>query len=388
MGTQVFGRPFGYNSNEDNIVRAHASRLRQKLDAYFANEGRAESVRIVIPKGSYVPCFSPNGESGFGALGEVTPPPQAGNVPIPSRVEPPPAEPKNGPKWRRSGLWMAVTIVACFACLIAVLGFVSNQRRPGTVEAMQGSPNHLLWASLGGKKPLLVVPGDSSLDIYNNVTGRTVRISEYVSGEYRSSLEAQSVMAPHELETLARRRLTSIVDLQAVNRIMLRPEVLNQQASVVYARDLRLEDLKQDDVVLIGSSEANPWVQLFDGELNFSIVPDQKTKIFTVVNRSPRAGEQAEYLSAPGADSHLTYALLSYVPNLGGNGHVLIVQGTAMAGTQAASDFALLNPQLSNLLGLAHSTSGFPKKFEILLQSSNLSGGATSGKVVAYRVYP
>jgi hypothetical protein len=388
VGNRVFGRAFGYNSNEDNIVRAHASRLRQKLGAYFANEGRAEPVCIVIPKGSYVPDFSPNREPAFVASGETSLTPQFGNLPTPIPVEQPLAELSDKPQRRRSRLWIIVAIVACFTCVFATLGLMSIQKKSGAAEAMQGPPNHLLWASLGGKKPLLVVPGDSSLAIYDNVTGRTARISEYVGGEYRSLPEAQSIMTPTELATIARRRLTSIVDLQAVSRILLRPEIRNGQASVMYARDLRLEDLKQADVILIGSAEANPWVQLFDGELNFNIVPDQKTKIFTVVNHSPQAGEQPEYRSDPGSASHLTYALVSYAPNVSGNGHVLIVQGTAMAGTQAASDFALVNPELSNLLKLAHSRNGFPNKFEVLLQSSNLNGGATSAKVIAYRVYP
>lgn len=388
VGSQVFGRPLGYNSNEDNIVRAHASRLRQKLGAYFANEGRAEQIYIVIPKGSYVPSFIPSGESAFAASGETPTPSQPGNLSTPSTIEWPLAQLSDKPQRHRSGPWIAIGVVACFACVLAVLGFISMQKNSGTAAAMQEPPNHLLWASLGGKKPLLVVPGDSSLAIYNNVTGHTLQISEYVGGGYRSLPESQSAMTPDELETIARRRLTSIVDLQAINRILVRPEILNGQASVVYTRDLRLEDLKRADVILIGSAEANPWVQLFDGELNFNLVPDQKTKVFTVVNRLPHAGEQAEYRSDPGSPGHLTYALVSYVPNLSGNGNVLIVQGTAMAGTQAAADFALANSELSNLLELPHGKNGFPKKFEVLLQSSNLNGGATSAKVIAYRVYP
>ena len=57
IGVGVFGRPSGYDSNDDNIVRAHASRLRQKLDAYFQTEGAGESLRVSIPKGNYVPTF-------------------------------------------------------------------------------------------------------------------------------------------------------------------------------------------------------------------------------------------------------------------------------------------------------------------------------------------
>ena len=57
IGVHVFGRPPGYNSNEDSIVRSQARLLRAKLEAYFQSEGKEEPTRILIPKGSYVPRF-------------------------------------------------------------------------------------------------------------------------------------------------------------------------------------------------------------------------------------------------------------------------------------------------------------------------------------------
>ena len=42
---------------EDSIVRSQARFLRQRLEEYFATEGRDEPIRLTIPKGSYVPEF-------------------------------------------------------------------------------------------------------------------------------------------------------------------------------------------------------------------------------------------------------------------------------------------------------------------------------------------
>lgn len=41
-----------------SVIRTTILRLRRRLDAYYRSEGREESVRIVLPKGSYVPLFS------------------------------------------------------------------------------------------------------------------------------------------------------------------------------------------------------------------------------------------------------------------------------------------------------------------------------------------
>ncbi len=62
IGIHVFGRPPGYNANEDNIVRSQARLLRLKLEHHFAHEGRNEPVMITIPKGRYLPTFEPRHE--------------------------------------------------------------------------------------------------------------------------------------------------------------------------------------------------------------------------------------------------------------------------------------------------------------------------------------
>src|SRR5271155_2625914 len=59
IGAALFGRSADYDTSIDGIVRTQASRLRQKLDLYFEGEGAEEPVRIVIPKGGYVPFFVP-----------------------------------------------------------------------------------------------------------------------------------------------------------------------------------------------------------------------------------------------------------------------------------------------------------------------------------------
>src|SRR5579862_1561513 len=46
IGVLVFGRPEGYDSNEDNIVRGYARNLRKRVDEYFAVEGREEKLRL------------------------------------------------------------------------------------------------------------------------------------------------------------------------------------------------------------------------------------------------------------------------------------------------------------------------------------------------------
>ena len=61
IGVDVFDRKPGYDPRVDPIVRVEARRLRQKLCAYYAAEGRADGMVIDFEKGTYVPCFRERG---------------------------------------------------------------------------------------------------------------------------------------------------------------------------------------------------------------------------------------------------------------------------------------------------------------------------------------
>ena len=57
IGTDVYNRGKDFDPRLDPIVRTEIRRLRRKLREYFETEGREDAFVIVIPKGSYIPCF-------------------------------------------------------------------------------------------------------------------------------------------------------------------------------------------------------------------------------------------------------------------------------------------------------------------------------------------
>jgi hypothetical protein len=57
IAIEVFGRPPGYDSKQDPIVRTEASRLRARLSEYYLADGKADSMIIGLPKGGYVPVL-------------------------------------------------------------------------------------------------------------------------------------------------------------------------------------------------------------------------------------------------------------------------------------------------------------------------------------------
>lgn len=62
IGVEALGRPDAYSTDEDSSVRRRAFALRRKLDQVYASELASASIRIDVPKGSYVPRFRRNAE--------------------------------------------------------------------------------------------------------------------------------------------------------------------------------------------------------------------------------------------------------------------------------------------------------------------------------------
>lgn len=59
IAMDVFGRDAGFDPSTDAVVRVQAGRLRELLAQYYATEGVSDPVRIVIPRGGYVPAYEP-----------------------------------------------------------------------------------------------------------------------------------------------------------------------------------------------------------------------------------------------------------------------------------------------------------------------------------------
>jgi serine/threonine-protein kinase len=74
LGVDAFDRGADFDPRSDPIARVEASRLRNKLELYYATAGKDDPVVISLPKGSYVPAF---------AARNVAPPTAVTDVPQP-----------------------------------------------------------------------------------------------------------------------------------------------------------------------------------------------------------------------------------------------------------------------------------------------------------------
>ena len=119
--------------------------------------------------------------------------------------------------------------------------------------------------------------------------------------------------------------------------------------------------------------------------MNFIMQIDSNHEVSSVLNRSPRGNELSHYDSKRNDPQQTVYGVVALRHDLGGSRQVLILEGTSMAGTEAAADFVLEDGSLLPFLNKIRRPDGSIPYFEVLLQSASLDGNASQSKIVAYR---
>jgi hypothetical protein len=370
IGIHVFGRPTDYNPGDDNIVRSSARLLRQRLTQYFHEEGAFETERVVIPRGGYVPVF------------EMRPEPAAPLASLPLPQEPPRAESSvQEPELETTSFWKRTWFFTGALGLLLLAGVV-------VVPRLAQSPTDRLWATMfpGGRSTVFLA-GDSALVILENMTHHAVGITAYSAGNYVDSTSTLSPETDDEwVRNLGRRRYTSIADLKLASSFSALAGSKNNTLQIKYARDISTDELKNGNLILSGDPQGNPWVSLFDKDLNFRFFMNSNASVHIIRNVHPLAGEQAEYRSSSGDPEHRAYALIALTHSLDGRGHVLLIEGTTMAGLEAAQDFLFSSGDLSRVLRPAVKRDGL-HDFEILLESKNIAAQDSGFQVIATRVH-
>jgi hypothetical protein len=376
IGAQLFGRP-NYDPSVDGIVRSHASRMRQRLDQYFTREGSDEPIRLIIPKGTYVPVFEPR------PVPLETPQSPALDVFVADAAEIATQQYQTPPRtvpWMPRILGTAVLLACAAIIYLLLLLHSSGMATRNLLDA------HPLWASFfASGRQSLVVCSDTSLAVLQDMTSHEVNLSDYVNGNYRMTIASSQEATADVLRDLAVRRYTAIADVGILTRFYQLPGIYADRIQFRYARDVLPDDLKEHSVVLIGSKYSDPWVALFEPHMNFLFRADPRQHISSVINRSPRLGEMPQYNYGQEDGSHSVYGVVALRPNLRASGKVLILEGTSMAGTEAAADFVFDDHLLLPFLAKITARDGRVPYFEVLLQSINMNGSASQIKILGYR---
>ncbi len=164
----------------------------------------------------------------------------------------------------------------------------------------------------------------------------------------------------------------------------------------MFARDAEAAFFHQGNVVLIGSHRSNPWVSVYEPNLNFILDQDPHSGAPMFRNRTPQGREDATYGIPDMYDTqrseektYFSYGVVALLKGCGDQGLTVLVEGLNAQATQAAGDMVTDPQRLDMLLqSMGHKPGTSVAPFEALFQVTSLPGGYDSPKVIAYRLRP
>lgn len=151
LGLTVFDRGDNFDPRMDPIVRVQARKLRARLEDYYEHEGATDPVRILLPRGSYVPRFMPSPAVPGTPAAPAVPSVSAGTA----------SSMPAGRRWNRA--W-AVAVAAALA-LMTVLAWIGLRRRPAPnpvveLRRLTYEAGSTLWPVLSRDGKLLAYSSD------------------------------------------------------------------------------------------------------------------------------------------------------------------------------------------------------------------------------------
>ena len=382
IGARVFGRPASYDRSADNIVRVNATELRKRIESYFESSGANEPLIFEIPRGGYRLVFRRR----------LAEPPE-----IEAPLQPEPAQEtaavdaaarEDFPKLRhlRRLVWPLVSLLLALGCVTL---YLQNRTLRKAVYQWDGQPAlAAFWSSFldSHQQTDLVMP-DDSVSVTEDITENPITLGDYMSRGFIQQIQSSN-MSEDRKQDVSQVLGHNLVTFGAVRaaQAVLGEIPATYPRYLTLARYFTADEIKRDNVVLIGGKKSVPWDDLFDDQLNFVTDYDYVHGMPIVRNRDPKPEEQAVYTIAQTSSNLTEYAVIAYLPNPSHSGNIIILAGTDSDATGAAAAYLTSETQMQNLRN-TFGRGRFPY-FEVLLKTSRLSGTFFDAELVAYRTYP
>lgn len=364
IATEVFGRSSGFDPQMDSTVRVQVGRLRQKLHEYYTTEGVDDPILVDLPKGSYALGLQPRD------------PAPAKKDPAPVRNEVESAAVAARTPFPSQRNWtIAVTVLSLL--LAGAIAVIVGQRVTGNKPA-EAAENYsppalrLFWKGFlaGPEEPWVVFSNasfvgrpETGMRYLDPVRDTQPKILDHYTG-------VGEVLAVHELDHVF--------------------STLHRQLRVKRGSLLSLDDVKNNDIIFVGSPAEN---------LTLRDIPGTKEFVFRRLTEGPRKGDLAivsvhsqagvpnEFL---GTSNNLPltddYAVIALTRGLNPSRSILILAGTTTLGTQAAVEYVCRQSSVEQLLlRLSVAPTGEVEPFEAVLHVKVTRGVPIDSEIVALR---
>lgn len=389
IGVEVFGKGDGYAPNDDPVVRRAAYNLRQKLQKYYAEEGRDDLVRVDLPVGGYAAVFSAARTRSQDAALPAEGPPPAAEAP-PADVAPPPATAAQAvaPMSRRP-LFAAVGAgMLLGGGAVALFGNV-RARAPATAPPKLEPALETLWRSWIDQREgvTLCFSNPMTAAIYHRPMGASPKADEirlvpggpedeFLRRELKRGPGGELRVAP---TANAQGKLSEAYAAVRLSTFFGR---WGGPVSITQSRFLNWEVLRRQNVIVLGHNGINAWVDPLLATAPLRLAFDDKTW----KRRIEGIGERGEAVAFSIQDEDwglVQYALVSMLPGVRPGRRLLLLSGISSQATDIAAEYlttAALAGDVVRAMEKAGGSVATPY-FQMVIRAEMREGIPTNGSI-------
>lgn len=379
IGVEAFGRPQDFDPKTDTIVRVQIHRLRQKLTEYYDADGSRDPILVEIPKGHYLPTFEPLADSDRNVKRDSTAELNASASAV---------TPQIGPHIERVGssvrlenrrlggfFFSRMAIASAVVIFVFAAGFLVGSKRlkggtaglpvvasPQLVAGNSADPVRTFWASFLGNDsaPVIAYPDavfllDDSNDLFRFRRGASDDRGALVDPHLAQQFASNPALVAKAGQLYYENGYTGAGELQGIAMLSNLFGQMGVKATIKPSRDITPDDLRQHNVILLGSPFQNVAVaQLIAmGDFNFKN-PDSRHEQWRaqIVNSHPRANETSSYGTErdPNTEALKTdYSLITIQSGVIPGRYIAVLGGLDTTGTEGATLFATSRPGIEDL---------------------------------------
>ena len=361
IGIEALGRKADFDPKIDGIVRVQTHRLRTKLKEYYEVEGSQDPIVIHIDRGHYLLTF------------EVK---SADTNPIlPSASD----DTFDQPRWFTAGrLIVAAAVVLAIGLLAFWLGRLRSGNPSdgaGTWPWKKGSRTSDIVENFWGRflnddhSPVIAYPDavfllDDSNDLFRFRRGATDGRGGLVEPHLARQFASNPQLVGQAGQLYYENGYTGTGELEAAAILSGLLGRMGAKPTIKCSRDLTPDDLREHNVILLGSPFQNVAVAqlLTAGDFVFQN-PDQRQEQWRaqIINAHPKPGESGSYGTERDPDTRVLtsdYSLITIMPGVVPGRYIADLGGLDTKGTQGATMFATSTTGVEQLTGALGSGNG------------------------------
>jgi hypothetical protein len=369
IAIEALGKPPEFSPGEDSSVRSRAWELRRKLEKFYATEAPYATVRIEIPKGSYLPHFARFV-------------PKESPAPVETFVLPP-APPVAAETPRRMWLPLVGALIAGIAIGVGGLLAWNAAMPPKYPQAQAWDPNlEAIWKPMLNSKAPILVSFQSLLFLHIG----PLNVRDYKVNSIEAMERSEAIMRVKQLfnvpQVYENRDYINSGEANAVFQLSRLLATRKQNIFAKLSTDVTWDDLKANNLVILGKPEADQNISRWLAKGQFMVAGG------VIRNLHPAPGESSEWQDDGGLSQNWKqkYALVTMLPGPGKDNWVMSMSGSGSEHLWAMANYFTDPATARDLVRHLRLPSGkLPSAYQVVIRAEFKSQTPVKVAYVAHR---